>query len=363
VRRYITILAILIFLIPCLAQGMEGVFQLELESWNGTVVSKATGFLLKSPYSKKSYLVSSFHLLNAHLIDAKGIKLIDNYGARKSLDIVYYDELNDIMLLNAEDLLDEGFSLALGSDCDSEQSVLAYNQGILISKNFVGYEDTEIKGAYRIPIYLRSGFSGAPVVNAEANLCSMVVLSSERNASSVVISGELIARALKVADDSINTYSVSMIRQAMGLEKIIKNQEELDRVIRSKGAGYLIVNIDPEILGSEFRIKESQNLVVTGGSGIGNLIIHRSRNIMLRELNPNRIVLNESSGLTVTACIFNKKDKAMYIRNSLDYNIYGNLFKNIDTGIVLKEDNIEHKKSNSFEKNYFENVTNRLSYI
>ena len=344
---------------------MEGVFRLELEAWNGSTLSRATSFMLKSPYSQKSYVVTSFHLLNANLMNAKKIKLVDQDNQVKYLNVVFYDELNDIMLLAAENLNAEGFSLAIGTNCEEEQNVIGYNNQELFNRTFSGYEETEIRGAYRIPIYLRNGFSGSPILNNNANVCSMVALSSERNASSIVISGEIIARALKQADATQEHYDISRIRQLMGLEKIVRNQEDLNNVIASKGNKQMIIDIRPEVPGSDFRIQESSNLVVTGVTGVGNLIVHNSSNIMLREMRPNRIVLNESSGVSVTACIFNKKDKALYIRNSSDYSVYGNLFKNINTGIVLKvaDVNLEQKSYITFDKNYFQNVVNKVSSI
>jgi hypothetical protein len=355
----------LFFLKPCFVQGMEGVFKLELEAWNGKTISRASSFLLKSPFSEKTYLVTSFHLLNANLMDAKRLKLVDDSAQVKYLDIAYYDELNDIMLLDAENIKYEGFRLAVGSECDAEQSVVGYHNNELFSRNFIGYEDTEIKGAYRIPIYLRNGFSGSPVLNSDANVCSMVVLSSERNASSVVISGEIIARAIKQADEAQSLYNISKIRQLMGLEKVVRTQAELDSVISLKGGAYIVLNIDPEIVGSDFRIREGSNLIVLGSPGIANLIVDRSNNVMLRELNPDRIVLNESSGVSVTACVFNKKDKAVYIRNSDNYSVYGNLFKDIHTGIVLNlnDDKIEGNSFSDFDGNSFQNVINRVSNI
>lgn len=350
---------------PCLLKGMEGVHQLELEAWNGKTISRASSFLLKSPFSGRTYLVTSFHLLNANLMDARRLKVMGEDGQAKYLDVVYHDELNDIMLLGADSIRDEGFRLAIGSECDAEQNVVGYYNNNLLSRSFIGYEDTEIKGAYRIPIYLRNGFSGSPVLNSDANVCSMVVLSSERNASSIVISGEVIARAIKQADESQKSYDISTIRQLMGLEKVVKNQAELDSVISLKGEAYIVININPEFDGSDFSIREGSNLVIVGSSGIANLIVHRSSNIMLRELNPDRIVLNESSGVSVTACVFNKKDKAIYIRNSSGYSVYGNLFKNIHTGIVLSLNNNNAEKTNfiELESNSFQNVVNRLSNI
>ncbi|MCX6112223.1 MAG: hypothetical protein NTY22_02920 [Proteobacteria bacterium] len=222
VRNLIIISAMLLGSLVC-AQGVDGIYQLEIENDSGLIISRGTGFLVQSKSNNKPYVLTSFHLVNARLLDADRVRIKITTGGSKYLKIVAYDELNDMLALSSEGLNDQ--ALNMSNLCSGDLNVAGYHGEKLIDLNIKG-ASTINKGVSKLPIYLTKGFSGAPVMNVNADVCGMVVLSSEQNASSVAVSYNMINNFLDSIDQSTKAFSVRELRLLMGIEENVTTQDE-----------------------------------------------------------------------------------------------------------------------------------------
>ncbi|MEI6092073.1 MAG: serine protease [bacterium] len=341
------------------SQGFEGVYQLEIENNSGHVISKASGFLVRSAKQARPYIITSFHLVNAMLLDADKIKVVTDKGVKKYIQILGYDELNDILALSSDGIMDQ--PLVLSNSCTQDLNVAGYHDGSLLAVNING-SDIMGKGISKLPVYLSKGFSGAPVMNYTAEVCGMVVLSSEQNASSIAVSSQMIEALLDSIQINSRPLSIKTLRLMMGVEKIVSNQSELDLVLsESTNHGQLIINIIPKKPEEKFIIRDASDIVVEGNNSLKSLIVHHSKNIMVRGINTDRLIINESSSITVTNCIFEQKTQALFLKDSRDLLISDNLFKNINTGIVLKSSEVD--SVNLLNNNKFEFVQNKVQQI
>ncbi|MFH1222933.1 MAG: hypothetical protein V1647_01150 [Pseudomonadota bacterium] len=204
------------------AQGLDGVYQIELEGMNKEPIARGTGFGIRSYYSQSEYILTSFHLLNARLVEAGALRVKKANGEIEYLKIAAYDELNDILLLSKNDVAGESFYLT--SKCENGLNVAGfYKERMLVmdAKNFI---PTDIYGVKKLPVYLNKGFSGAPVFNNGALVCGMVVLSSEMNANSVAVSSVLLNELIKKYESGERKfYSVRDVKRELGVENISQN--------------------------------------------------------------------------------------------------------------------------------------------
>lgn len=340
------------------AQGFEGVYQLEIENQDGVSISRGTGFYVNSENSSKSYVVTSFHLLNARLLEAAKIK-ITSTGKDIYLKIAAYDELNDILVLSSNEIVDEPW--AFGKDCSGKIDVAGYHNNKLAAVDVEnGLIDTDLETVKRLSVYLSKGFSGAPLFNDKAQVCGMVALSSEQNASSIAVSGEMVKSVVATAGKDL--YSVREARIMLGVEKVVRTQAELDSLIASTGATrQLVVGLAPINKNERFIVKNASNVIIDAYTDISKLVIHQSKNVMVRNVKAERLMINESTGVTVTGCIFNSLDQALLLKDSSNLYIKGNLFKNINTGIVLKAASVDEKALNA--ENTFVSVSNSIKNI
>ena len=358
--RNLTILMLLslLFCSPLFSQSFDGVYQLGIEDQDGKVISKGTGFYVKLEQGARSYVLTSFHLLNSRLLEASRIKII---GETKNiyLKIAAYDELNDVLALYSDEISDQTWPL--GSECFGGFDIAGYNNGKLgVVSVEDEIEDDTSDNIKRIPIYLRSGFSGAPLFNKKAEVCGMVVLSSEQNASSVAISNDIIRQLLNLRTNLF--YSVRELRLMMGAERVAHSQEELDKIILDPNKErQLVIGLAPSKKTQRFVIRDAGNVIVDAYSEINKLLIHRSKNVMVRNLKVDRLMINESSGVSVTGCIFNTLGNALLLKDSSDLYVKGNLFKNIETGIILKASIVDENTLNS--DNVFVSVINNIKNI
>jgi len=340
------------------AQSFEGVYQLEIENGNGQVISKGTGFYIKPESSVKSYVLTSFHLINARLLEAAKIKM-SLQGKDSYLKIAAYDELNDILVLYSEELNEQPWSF--GKDCNGKINVTGFHDNKLLAvETEEGLVATEVDAVKRLPVYLSKGFSGAPLFNDRAEVCGMVVLSSENNASSIAVSNEMLRSAINSATKQL--YSVRELRIMIGAEKIVHNQEELDGLALDSNAGrQFVVGLAPMNKAQRFIVKNASNIIIDAYSDVGKLLIHQSKNVMVRNVKVERLMINESSDVTVTGCIFNTVSEALLLKGSSNLYVKGNIFRNIETGIVLKASNVDEKTLNA--DNVFVSVQNTIKNI
>jgi len=340
------------------AQSFEGVYQLEIENQEGISISRGTGFYVNSEINNKSYVVTSFHLLNSRLLEAAKIK-ITNMGKDIYLKIVTYDELNDVLVLYSSEIVDEPWSF--GKNCNSKINVIGYHNTKLAAINVDGgLVDTDLEAVKKLSVYLSKGFSGAPLLNDQAQICGMVVLSSEQNASSIAVSGEMIKSVMTTIGKDL--YSVREVRIILGVEKVVRTQEELERVVsNSVAVRQFVIGLAPVSKNEKFLLRNANNLIVDAYTDVSKLVVHQSKNIMVRNIKAERLMINESTNVTVTGCVFNSASQALLLKDSSNLYVKGNFFKNIDTGIVLKAVNIDEKALNT--DNIFVSVPNSIKNI
>ena len=359
-RKFTVIALVLLVLFGTnsFAQSFEGVYQLEVENQDGQVISRGTGFYVNSGVSDKSYIVTSFHLLNSRLLEATKIK-ITSMGKDTYLKIAAYDDLNDILVLYSKEIIDESWSF--GKNCNGKIEVTGFHNSKLTAIEIEeGFVNSDLDAIKKLSVYLSKGFSGAPLFNDNAEICGMVVLSSEQNASSIAVSKETIKAVIATVGSDL--YSVREVRIALGVEKVAHNQEELDRIISgSSTERQLVIGLAPVNKNEKFLVKNANNIVVDAYTDISKLVIHQSKNIMVRNVKAERIMINESVGVTVTGCVFNSMTQALLLKDSSNLYIKGNLFKGIDTGIVIKAASIDEKKLNT--DNVFVSVINTVKSI
>ena len=341
-----------------LAQAFEGVYQLEIEDYNGKVISRGTGFYVKQDKNATPYVLTSFHLLNARLLEAAKIR-ISSAGKNIYLKIASYDELNDVLVLSSSELTSQ--PLLFADDCNGKMEVLGFHEGKFLTRSVEnGMENTEIDSAKKLDVYLSKGFSGAPLLNDNAEICGMVALSSEYNASSIAVSSEVLKATLGAI--STRPFSVREFRVLVGVEKVVRTQEDLDRLMLDTGkARQIIIGLAPADRSQRFIIKEMNNAIVDAYSDISKLVVHHSRNVMLRNINAERIMINESVGVTITGCMFATTNQALLLKDSSDLYVKGNMFKNIATGIVLKSSAVDEKSLSA--DNIFVSVNDRIQNI
>ena len=340
------------------SQSLEGVYQLAIEDQDGKVISKGTGFYVRPEHSIKSYVLTSFHLLNSRLLEAAKIRIAD---ASKDiyLKVAAYDELTDVLALYSDEMNDRTLSLA--KDCSGNIDIAGYHSGKFgVIDVEDGMDDVSDNAVKRLPVYLSKGFSGAPLLNERAEVCGMVVLSSEQNASSIAVPNGLLRAVLN--DVSKQPYSVRELRIMMGTEKIVHDQEELDRLALDPNNGrQFVIGLAPTEKAQRFVVKNAANIIIDAYSDISKLLIHRSKNVMVRNIKADRLMINESSSVTVTGCIFNTLARRCLLKDSSNLYVKGNLFKGIDTGIVLKATLVDEKVLNS--DNVFVSVPNTIKNI
>ena len=117
----------------------------------------------------------------------------------------------------------------------------------------------------------------------------------------------------------------------------------------------------PENTNETFLVRNAGNVIIEAASSLKRLTIHQSRNIMVRGINAGRLIVNESEGITITECTFNQTTQALFLKDSKDVLITKNMFRNINTGIVLKSSIID--STSLINDNDFELVQNKIQNI
>lgn len=341
-----------------MAQDFNGVYQLFVEDQSGKEISAGTGFYVTSEMLSKPVFLTSFHLVNSVLINASKIKVFTKENGNVYLSILGYDELNDILVLDSPVVFSD--PLSFSEYCSSALVVAGYHKGSFMAvSSKEGMSATKLREAKRLAVYLSKGFSGAPVLNENAEVCGMVVLSSEQNASSIAVVSAALKRSIR--ETEISGYSVRALRLLMGVEHIVKTQAELGTLISSKPSNaQILVKLSPSTA-EDFLIRDTDNLIIEADDKVGKIVVHNSKSIMLRNLNVKRLIVNESSQIFVSNSLFDKYEKPLFVKDSFEVFVTGCVFKNTTTGVVLKAS--ELNKDQLLNNNIFQSVEAVVSNI
>ncbi len=346
--KIITIVFVFILSAGLMAQGLDGIYQIGVEDRYGRMISSGTGFYVNHKDLKKTVILTSFHLLNSVLLNANNIKIINGELKGTELSIVAYDELNDVLVLGAA--RDVGTALTFSRSCEGPLVVAGYHKGSFLAVDVEETLNTKLTYAKKLPVFLTKGFSGAPVLNRDAEVCGMVVLSSEQNASSIAVINTVLQNA--ITDTSNEHYKVADIRGFMGLEYSVGTQNELDRLIGLKqDSAQIIVKLKPKGEAKDFILRNSSDVILEPDHSVNRILVHNSKNVMLRGLNINRLMINESSNVSVNNSVFEKTDKPILIKDSKSIIISDCLFRNVNTGVVFRSSEIDEAqliKDNEF---------------
>jgi hypothetical protein len=91
------ILSAILICYPLAAVAFPGVYQLELLDFNGKTISKATGFKIAIKDRDGTYrklILTSFHFLNARLMEAEGIKIGNILGGDSGKRFPFWHPMN-----------------------------------------------------------------------------------------------------------------------------------------------------------------------------------------------------------------------------------------------------------------------------
>jgi hypothetical protein len=287
-------LIVILICYPLGAGAFPGVYQLELLDFNGKTISKATGFKIAVKGRDGEYrklILTSFHFLNARLMEAEGIKIGNILGgdSGKAFSILASDELNDLLVLDYKGSLNEDEAVQedmyLTSECEGNLNVLGYvnEEFHLVSFNSSDVEAVAShRGLFKVPLYLKKGFSGSPILNNKANVCGLVALSSEKNANSIALSSKLIFDIIKSKGLREKGLSIGELRREMSLEFSVTNQTELSGIINS--------------------VQETVVLVLDNGFDSGTALIMNAKNLVIKSQRENtveqvKLKMNNSSNI------------------------------------------------------------------
>lgn len=351
------ILAVMLFILSAGLNGQEldGVHQIKVKDGSGKVISSGTAFKVYSKELKRAIILTSFHLLNSVLLGADHMSL---GGSDTALSVIGYDELNDILVLDAKENI--GQALGFSDSCEGSLFITGYHKGSFITATAEGMADTRLHHAKRLPVYLTKGFSGAPVLNSNADVCGMVVLSSEQNASSIAVTSSMLERTVMAS--SHDGYNVSGLRALMGVEYSVGTQKELDSLMTLKnGSTQIIIRLRPSGETKDFIIKGSSDVIVESDPSVRRVIVHNSNNVLLRGLNISRVMINESSDVSIISSLFEKTDRPILIKDSKNVTISGCTFRKINTGVVLKSSELNQEQL--AKDNEFSMIQNMMASI
>jgi len=324
-----------------LYSNLSGVIHIGVLDSLGNVISKASGFVAYDAYTNEKYIFTSFHLLNINLILAE--KIID-LKTNNSLDILAYDEVYDVLVLDANNYDDYFY---FSNSCSNNNLLVAgyYKQNLRYAN---ANETKEIdKGIKSINTYLPNGFSGGVVLNDKALVCGMLVLSSEGNSKSIYVDESILKNSLK--NKNLNKTLISSIRKELGLEVEIDNNYDLKMFLNTKTNNkQSVIVLKPELNNEIYKIENASNFVLKTKKSVNGIILTNVNNVMLsRFLSTNSLNINNASNLSIVASSFLNKESIINISKSKDLNISGNKFNNIN-GIYISEDSSNYRIEDNF---------------
>jgi uncharacterized protein YfiM (DUF2279 family) len=337
--KIITIIATTVFLMSSgiFANSLEGVFSLSVQDSNSKAISSGAGFAIYDENTKKPMILTSFHLVNSVLLGANKIKINNGEYSGSELSILFYDELNDILILSAPNSLSSFFDIS--DNCQQKVLVAAYHKDQLLVLNSDEMIQTKFRDLRRLPIYLNKGFSGAPVLNENAGVCGMVALSSESNASSVVITSQALRRAVSLVKDG--GFSIKDLRVAMGLEHVVGTQEELNELLSLRQEGMqIIVKLNSRNM-ADFIIRDAKDIIIEAVNNVNRIVVYNSENIMLRGLSSQRVMIDRSRSVLISSSKFENVQRPILLRDSQDVLIRACTFSNIDDLVISKASQID----------------------
>lgn len=337
--KIVIIIATTVFLMSSgiSANSLEGVFGLSVEDSNSKIISSGAGFAVYDESTKKPIILTSFHLVNSVLLGANKIKIKNGEYSGLELSILFYDELNDILALSAPNSLSSFFDLS--DNCQQKVLVAAYHKDQLLVLNSDEMMQTKFRDLKRLPIYLNKGFSGAPVLNENADICGMVALSSESNASSVVITSQALRKAISLV--KYNSFSVKDLRATMGLEYVVSTQEELNELLSLRQEGtQVIVKLNSRDM-SDFIIRDAKDIIIEAVNNVNRIVIYNSENIMLRGLSSQRVMIDRSRSVLISSSRFENVQRPILLRDSQDVLIRACTFSNIEDLVISKTSQID----------------------
>lgn len=302
----------------------KGVISLNVLDVNNKTIAKATGFVVYDQIKEKKLIFTSFHLLNINLILAE--KIIDS-ETNKVLDIVSYDEDFDLLVLDGSSYKD---FFMIGKTCkDNEYFVLGYYKEALKYVKVKSGSDVDLyeKGLKSLDSYLPKGFSGAPVLDSNAFVCGLLVLSSEGNSNSIYVDNSILqAELLKPIEQLI---TISHIRRDLGIELEVNSISALKEAINSKTKDeqkLIVINI-PDL--TNLNLSGVENLIIKSKNSFETLKIENAANVYLTGLNirKNLDVIN-SDYISISACTFIESDSKIDFKTSKNILVSYNSFKN-----------------------------------
>lgn len=325
------ILLLLVFSVNANAE-LKGVINLGVLDINNKVLANATGFIVTEGENK--LVLTSFHLLNINIVLAE--KIIDiKTGLR--LEILSYDEDFDLLILDGQNYED---SFNLAKNCNENKYLVVgyYKNELRYLDTAKGRTvDTYEKGLKSIDSYLPVGFSGAPVLDSQASVCGLVVLSSQGNSNSIYLDSSIIIE--KIAMLKGTNLGISDIRQDLGIEFEIKNNAQLADFLNSKNKfSQQILMLNPDNLKEEFTIKYAENLIIKSKKVISKINISKSANIYVSGiLFREQVNIRDSHFITITSCKFSDIKSRINLNNSSNLVISHNQFKNVKSIFISKD--------------------------
>ena len=340
-----------------LFSSFDGVYQLSVLDIQGNKLATATGFAINF---KGKHILSSYHLLDNHILEAD--KIVMNFrGNEIELRISSYDNLRDILVLDTDDesFLDQD-ALEFGS-CNNKRDfdVVGFRKGRQFSINAENIGETKLKGFYMLDTFLPKGFSGSPVLDDdELSVCGMVILSDKEDVNSVYVSKYLLSKTF----DSLHSLeSVSEHRLNIGLEYIVKNNEDLQKLSKRNLRKQVIVNIIGDDI---YTLKNERNLIVNFLSKDNKgLRVLNSRNIYINGVKGGQLIVKNSRAITVANSQFLEQSYGILLINSSNMLISNNKFISLNNGILIKNINEDKLASIYVQKNQYKKVSKKLKII
>jgi hypothetical protein len=322
------------------ASVLDNVYRIEIKDSNNKTISKGTGFLIEK--NQEKYIFTSFHVLNSKLIKARRINAIEEDGnIYEDLKVVFYDDVHDLLVLKPDAyVLNTG--LRFSSTSCNKTSVVGYNKDKKYALSTGTLKELDGRTYLKsISTYLKAGFSGAPVLNDTAEVCGMVVLSSERNSRSIALSKDFLKNSFNNFEDFPKT--ISELRKKLNIEFDVFSKEDLIDVFNQVIPGnQIVINIKSRI--SKINLSNINNVVFMsdGNIYIENFSFQKSSNILIENLLIGNVSLNKVNNFSITLCHFLKND-ALKIVASSNLSFLNNVFLSDKPNVSLFSSDFNYK--------------------
>jgi hypothetical protein len=326
-------------------EKLSGVLNLGVLDSSDSLISKASAFVVFDELRQEKYIVTSFHVLNKNLLIAESIV---DLSTNEKLDILAYDEEYDVLILSTKEHQDDFFYISK-SCSKSNLLVTGYYKDKLRYANVLKARELDVyeSGILSIDTYLPKGFSGSPVLNNQALLCGMVVLSSEGNSSSIYVASYIIERIIR--EKIFNKMSVSKIRKDLDLEIEVSSNAELKEVLKNKNKNkQKLIVLNPFNPEEVFKVSDNANFIIKSRTKINGISLTNVNNAMLLSLSTkNKVLINQSKNISIVASNFISDNATIDITSSSNLDIKSNRFRKKEA-IFISEDTNNYKLENNF---------------